>query len=78
MSDAVAAAYSSVAGFPADENALSALVPSSVSLEWPPGALVPQLQTIVNEEPTAIMSRKGSIDDGIAAMNERAAEVLGN
>ncbi|HPJ01369.1 MAG TPA: extracellular solute-binding protein [Candidatus Limiplasma sp.] len=78
VSDAVAAAFSSVAGFPSDEGALDALLPSSVSLEWPPGVLVPQLQTIVNEEHTGIMSRESTIDEGIAMMNERAAEVLGN
>ncbi len=77
VSDAVAAAFSSVEGFPADAGALDALVPSSVSLEWPPGLLVPQLQTIVNEEHTAIMSRESTIDEGIAMMNERAAEVIG-
>ena len=78
VSDAVAAAYASVKGFPSDAGALDALVPSSVHLEWPAGELVPQLQTIVNEEHTAIMSREATIDEGIANMNERAAEVLGN
>ncbi len=78
VSDAVAAAFASVAGFPSDAGALDALVPSSVSLEWPPGELVPQLQTIVNEEHTAIMTRESTIDEGIGYMNERAAEVLGN
>ncbi|MFH1512235.1 MAG: extracellular solute-binding protein [Bacillota bacterium] len=78
VSDAVAAAFASVAGFPSDAGALDALVPSSVSLEWPPGELVPQLQTIVNEEHTAIMSREATIEEGIGYMNERATEVLGN
>ena len=64
VSDAVAAAFSSVAGFPSDEGALDALLPNSVSLEWPPGVLVPQLQTIVNEEHTGIMSRESTIDEG--------------
>ena len=76
VSDAVAAAFSSVEGFPADEGAMGALVPSSVSLEWPPGLLVPQLQTIVNEEHTGIMSREYTVEEGIQYMNERAAEVL--
>ena len=76
VSDAVAAAFSSVEGFPADEGALDALVPSSVSLEWPPGELVAELQTIVNEEHTAIMTRESGIEEGIGYMNERAAEVM--
>ena len=76
VSDAVASAFASVEGFPADEGALDALVPSSVSLEWPPGELVPQLQTIVNEEHTGIMSREYTVEEGISYMNERAAEVV--
>ena len=77
VSDAVAASMSSVVGFPTDEGALDALLPNSVSLEWPPGDLVPALKTIVNEEHTAIMTREMPIDEGIGYMNERAAEVLG-
>ncbi len=78
VSEDVAAAYASVAGFPADAGALDALLPASVSMEWPTGELVPELKTIVNEEHTAIMSREATIEEGIAFMNERAAEVLGN
>jgi len=77
VSDAVAATYASVEGFPNDATALDALVPSSVSLEWPPGELEPQLQTVVNEEHTGIMSREYTIDEGIEYMNERAAEIIG-
>lgn len=77
VSDTVATAFASVTGFPSDATALDALVPNSVSLEWPSGELVPQLQTIVNEEHTGIMSREYTIEEGIGYMNERAAEVLG-
>ena len=39
-----------------DETALDALKPSLVSLEWPPGEKVPELDTIVNQEHSLIMT----------------------
>ena len=76
VSDDVVTAFSSVEGFPTDETALDALLPSSVSLEWPTGEKVPELDTIVNEEHSLIMTDEVTIDEGIASMNERAAEVM--
>lgn len=76
VSDEIAAVLASAKGFPADANALAALVPTSMSLEWPTGAKVSEIKTIVNEEHTAIMSRDITIDEGIANMNDRVAEVL--
>ncbi|MBN1778371.1 MAG: extracellular solute-binding protein [Clostridiales bacterium] len=76
VSDAVVAAYSSVVGFPTDATALDALLPNMVSIEVPPGAKVPELMTIVNQEHSLIMTDEVTIDEGIASMNERAAEVM--
>ena len=75
-SDEVVAAFSAVEGFPTDATALDALKPNMVSLEWPTGEKVPELDTIVNQEHSLIMTDEVSIDEGIASMNERAAEVM--
>lgn len=74
----VAAAMASTPGFPMDETAIDALQPSMVSLEWPTGQYVNELKTLVNEEHTAIMTEEETVDEGIANMNARAAEVMAN
>ncbi len=76
VSEAVAAEMSSAEGFPVDENSKAALIPVAVSLEWPTGANISEIKTIVNEEHTNIMSRTVSIEEGIENMNTRVAEVL--
>ena len=76
VSEDVAAAMASVDGFPADDASKAALLPSSVAMEWPVGEKVPDIKTIVNEEHSMIMAREISPEDGVAEMNERAAEVL--
>ena len=76
MSEAVAAVMASADGFPTDENSKAALLPTAISLEWPIGEGVNEIKTIVNEEHTLIMTREVSIDDGIKAMEERAAEFI--
>ena len=63
-------------GFPADENSLAALLPTSIALEWPIGEGVNEIKTVVNEEHTLIMTRELSIDEGIAEMEARAAEFI--
>ena len=55
---------------------LAALLPTAIALEWPIGEGVNEIKTIVNEEHTLIMTREVSIDDGIKAMEERAAEFI--
>ncbi len=76
VSDEVASVMASAAGFPTDDACKAAQVPSQKSLEWPLGDKVSEIKTIVNEEHTAIMSREATIDEGIANMNARVAEVL--
>ena len=76
VSEEVAAVMASAEGFPQDENSLAALLPTAVSLEWPTGEGVNEIKTIVNEEHTLIMTRELTIEEGIAEMEERAAEYL--
>ena len=76
VSEEVAAAMSSVEGFPADENSKAALLPSHVSMEWPVAEKVSDIKTIVNEEHSLIMAREVTIEEGIEEMNERVAELF--
>lgn len=76
VSEEVATVMASAEGFPTDANTLAALLPTAIALEWPVGAGVNEIKTIVNEEHTLIMTREVSIDDGIASMQERAAEFV--
>ena len=76
VSEDVAAMMASAQGFPQDANTLAALLPTAIALEWPIGEGVNEIKTIVNEEHTLIMTREVSIDDGIKAMEERAAEFI--
>ncbi len=72
----VAAVMASAEGFPQDATSLAALLPTAISLEWPIGEGVNEIKTIVNEEHTLIMTREVTIDEGIASMEERAAEFI--
>ncbi len=76
VSQDVAAVMAAADGFPADENSLAALLPTSIALEWPIGEGVNEIKTVVNEEHTLIMTRELSIDEGIAEMEARAAEFI--
>ena len=76
VSEGVAAVMASADGFPTDETSLAALLPAAISLEWPIGEGVNEIKTIVNEEHSLIMTREVSIEEGVAAMEERAAEFV--
>lgn len=76
VSDAVAEVMAAAEGFPTDETSKAALLPTAISLEWPIGEGVNDIKTVVNEEHTLIMTRELTIDEGIAEMEERAAEFL--
>lgn len=76
VSEAVAAQMASVEGFPTDEASTAALIPSRVSMEWPVVDKLSEIQTIVNEEHTLIMTRELDVEDGIEEMNERVAELF--
>lgn len=76
VSENVAAAMASVEGFPTDEASTAALIPSYVAMEWPVVDKLSEIQTIVNEEHTLIMTRELDVEDGIEEMNERVAELF--
>ena len=76
VSEDVAAAMSSVEGFPADETSKGALLPVFVGMEWPVAEKVADIKTIVNEEHSMIMAREITPEEGIEEMNERVAELF--
>ena len=75
-SDEVAKVMAASEGFPQDELSLKTLSPKAIYLEWPIGEGVNEIKTLVNEEHSLIMSREVSIEEGIASMEERAAEFI--
>ena len=76
VSESVAAAMSSVEGFPTDETSKGALLPAGVAMEWPVADKVADIKTIVNEEHSLIMAREITPEEGIEEMNERVAELF--
>ena len=77
VSEEVAATMASVAGFPTDEASKAALIPALVSIELPASAHSSEISSVLNEEHTLIMTRENTVEEGIEAMNERVAEILG-
>ena len=77
VSEAVASAMASAEGFPSDEASLAALIPAYVGVEMPASEFSSDISTILNEEHSLIMTREYTVEEGIAEMNERVAEVLG-
>ena len=45
-------------------------------MEWPVVEKLSEIQTIVNEEHSLIMTREIDVEDGIEEMNERVAELF--
>ncbi len=76
VSEDIAAALASVEGFPQDDESKAALVPTAVSIEFPVVEKGSEIQTILNEEHSNIMSRSVTVDEGIANMNARVAELF--
>ena len=77
VSDAVATAMASADGFPTDDASKAALIPTAVSVEIPASEHSSEISTVLNEEHSLIMTRETTIEEGIAEMNERVAEILG-
>ena len=75
VSEDVAAAMSTVAGFPTDEASKAALLPSYVAVEWPVVDNLSEIKPIVEETHTLIMTRELSVEEGIEEMNDRAEEL---
>ena len=77
VSEAIAEILAQMPGFPADEGSKAALLPAAVYIEMPATEHTSEISAILGEEHDAIMNRAETIEDGIANMNERVAEVLG-
>ncbi len=58
VSEEVAEVLASVDGFPQDENSKAALLPTMVSIEIGVSDKLAEIQTILNEEHTMIMTRE--------------------
>jgi len=76
VSEDVATAMASVAGFPTDEASKAALLPSYVAVEWPVVDNLTDIKPIVEETHTLIMTGELSVEEGIEEMNDRAAELF--
>lgn len=74
VSEDVAAIMSSVPGFPTDEASKAALLPTFVGMEWPVVDYLGQIQTIVNETHTAIMTGELTVEEGIEELHERVED----
>ena len=76
MTDDIAGMISAIKGFPADENSKEALQTANLYLEMPVHQKSSEMETILNEEHDNIMTGNSTIDEGIAAMNEKISAVL--
>lgn len=65
-------------GFPTDENSVAALETAQVYLEMPLHPQAGEIEVVLNEEHTEIMNGSKTIDDGLASMQRRIDEILGN
>jgi multiple sugar transport system substrate-binding protein len=74
--DAVIASISSMAGFPQDQNSKDALSVTKTYLEMPMHDKSAEIETVLNEEHDSIMTSNETLDEGIANMNARVAEIL--
>lgn len=73
----VMAAITSMEGYPQDENSIDAMGTAQVYLEMPMHAQAGEIEIVLNEEHTEIMTGAKSVDDGLAAMGRRVDEILG-
>jgi len=76
VSEDVASAMSTVAGFPTDEASKAALLPTYVAVEWPVVDNLSDIKPIVEETHTLIMTGELSVEEGIEEMNDRASELF--
>ena len=73
----VADVMASVEGFPADEASKAALIPAAVYIEMPGDPHAAEINTVLGEEHSAIITREITVDEGILNMNDRVAEIIG-
>ncbi len=74
--DEVIATISSIEGFPQDDNSKAALSTFKTYLEMPIHEKSADIETVLNEVHDNIMTKNTTIDQGIADMNTRIAEIL--
>ncbi len=77
LNEEVIAALTSIEGFPTDDNSKQALYTTKTYLEMPMHDKSAEIEVILNECHDNIMTKNTTIDQGLADMNTRVAEVLG-
>jgi multiple sugar transport system substrate-binding protein len=77
MTDDVIDTITSLDGFPQDENSIEALNVSNLYLEVPYDENVSEVNSILDTYHSMIMGGEMSVDDGIKAMNDEIAPILG-
>jgi multiple sugar transport system substrate-binding protein len=78
MTDEAMDLITSLDGFPTDEASKEALEVSNLYLEVPYAENVSEINSVLDSYHGSIMSGEMSIDEGIEAMNEGVAAILGN
>jgi multiple sugar transport system substrate-binding protein len=78
MTDEAMDLITSLDGFPTDEASKEALEVSNLYLEVPYAENVSEINSALDSYHGSIMSGEMSIDEGIEAMNEAVAAILGN
>ncbi|MBW4840657.1 MAG: sugar ABC transporter substrate-binding protein [Paenibacillaceae bacterium] len=76
--DEVVNSISSIEGFPTDENSKAALTTERTYLEMPLHEKSADIEVILNEAHDNMMTKNATIDEGIADMEKRVQEALGN
>lgn len=76
MTDDIAALVVKTDGFPADAGSVEALQTSNLYLEMPVHEKSAEMETILNEAHDNIMTGNSTIEEGIAAMNEKISAIL--
>jgi len=77
MNQDVINSISTIAGFPSDANSKAALSVTKTYLEMPYHEKGPDIETVLNEEHEAIMTKNKTIAAAIASMNQRVRQILG-
>lgn len=77
MSDEVIEFITSMEGFPTDPNSKEALKTSHTYLEMPMNAKSAEVETALNDDHDAIMTKSISIDEGLKKMSEDVKAILG-
>lgn len=76
MTEDIAGIISSKEGFPEDENSREALQTANLYLEMPVSNKSSEIETVLNEVHDNIMTGNCTVDEGIAAMNEKVSAIL--